>query len=149
MEIITESEHETEKEAKRFIGLVEKNKNTEIATVIALFGDLGSGKTVFVKGISAELGVKERVISPTFVIERRYKVEHPTISTLIHIDAYRLESSSSLLAIDWRNTVREKSNLICLEWPENVEEVIPKNRFDVHFKSISEKKRSIKYLFNE
>lgn len=146
MEVITGSEEETKEEAKRFFGLIEKEKNTKTATTIALFGDLGSGKTVFVKGIAEALGIEERVVSPTFVIERRYQVDRHDFSKLIHIDAYRLDSSKSLLSLGWRNTLKIKTNIVCLEWSENVPGAIPDSAFSVSFDVVSEKERRIKYL---
>ena len=93
------------------------NTNTNHATVIGLFGDLGSGKTTFTQALARELGVTEDVTSPTFVIEKIYflkdnqkpaenslrltKTNHsenipPIFEKLIHIDAYRLESGAEL-----------------------------------------------------
>src|SRR3989338_3678065 len=76
------------------------------ATVVGLSGDLGSGKTSFVQGVANALGVSEHVTSPTFILERIYKLSVPkpstydlvpnTFSHLVHIDAYRLDSASEL-----------------------------------------------------
>ena len=148
MEIITENEEETQKEAVKFLEVViESFNNPAIATVLALCGDLGSGKTVFVKGIAESLGIKERVVSPTFVIERRYKVDnHPTFSTLLHIDAYRLLPDEDLSTLNWRETFKNKNILIVVEWPENIEKEIPNGAFYVYFEVVSGSKRLIKYI---
>lgn len=103
------------------------------ATILALSGDLGSGKTAFVKALASALGIKETITSPTFVIEQIYVlpkgVEHAKVSThvaatpfnrLIHIDAYRLEKASELERLGWAEITSDPKNLICLEWPENV-----------------------------
>jgi len=90
------------------------------ATVVGLSGHLGAGKTAFVKEIAKELGIKEDITSPTFVIMKIYETEHPKWHRLIHIDAYRLEKREELEALQWEKLLSDPHNLIMIEWPENV-----------------------------
>lgn len=91
------------------------------ANILALSGDLGSGKTAFVKALASALGIKETITSPTFVIEQIYLLpDGSAFDRLIHIDAYRLEKASELERLGWSEIVADPKNLICLEWPENV-----------------------------
>lgn len=97
------------------------------ATILALSGDLGSGKTAFVKALAAALGITETITSPTFVIEQIYMLPKGAASAaaahfdrLIHIDAYRLEKASELERLGWAEIASDPKNIICLEWPENV-----------------------------
>ncbi len=147
MDVITGSEEETEKKAWEILKKALKNRgDSKKASVITFSGDLGSGKTVLVKGVAKALGVKERVLSPTFVIERRYKLKgNSNYSLLIHIDAYRLSSADDLKAIDWERSILSPDNIICLEWPENVLSAIPQNSINVHLEVISESERLLKY----
>ncbi|MGM0482611.1 MAG: tRNA (adenosine(37)-N6)-threonylcarbamoyltransferase complex ATPase subunit type 1 TsaE [Patescibacteria group bacterium] len=145
MEIVTESEEETREAAKEILGKIINGQTRHKATVLALFGDLGSGKTVFVKGISEALGIKERVVSPTFIIERRYSVNYERFSLLIHIDAYRLEKGDDLSALNWRQELEKKDRIVCLEWPENVKEELPRDIFSVYFSALSKERRLITY----
>ncbi|MGM0629157.1 MAG: tRNA (adenosine(37)-N6)-threonylcarbamoyltransferase complex ATPase subunit type 1 TsaE [Patescibacteria group bacterium] len=145
MEIVTESEEETKEAAKRVLDNITERKTRDKATVVALYGDLGSGKTVFVKGVSEALGVVERVVSPTFVIERRYSVEHTDFSVLIHIDAYRLEGGGELDALKWQQELEKRDRIVCLEWPENVKEKLPRDTFSVYFTTLSKERRLITY----
>lgn len=105
------------------------------ATVVALSGDLGAGKTTFVQGAAKALGVAEQVTSPTFVIEKIYKLEGQRWQHLIHIDAYRLQSAHELRVLGWEEIIAEPENLILLEWPERAIECIPESairmRFDI------------------
>ncbi len=95
--------------------------NSPTATLLTLSGDLGSGKTAFVKALAEALGIKETITSPTFVIEQIYQLpKSATFDRLIHIDAYRLEKASELERLGWAEIVADPRNLICLEWPENV-----------------------------
>jgi tRNA threonylcarbamoyl adenosine modification protein YjeE len=116
--------HEAMKaEAARFISTITERSNS--ATVIALAGDLGSGKTTFAQGIAQALGVEENVTSPTFVIEKIYELENQRWQHLIHIDAYRLKDAHELEAIGWNEIINDPSNLIVIEWPENVATIMP------------------------
>ena len=104
------------------------------ALVVALQGELGSGKTTFTQGLAKGLGVQERVLSPTFVISRRFGIpKHPPLKNLFHIDCYRLKKSSELLLIDWKDMVKDPSNIVVLEWPERVARFLPKDTLFIAF----------------
>ena len=90
------------------------------ATVVGLYGDLGAGKTFFTQVIAKNLGLKEDVVSPTFVIEKKYILTNQKFANLIHIDAYRIEDSDELLSLRWREIISDPRNLILIEWPERV-----------------------------
>jgi tRNA threonylcarbamoyl adenosine modification protein YjeE len=92
------------------------------AIVVGLSGHLGAGKTAFVKCVAQELGIKEVVTSPTFVIMKLYKVgtKSDFVQQLVHIDAYRLEKQTDLLALEFEHVVSDPKNLVLIEWPENV-----------------------------
>lgn len=140
---------ETHSIAKVVLTGLAKNRSKTMATVVVCSGNLGSGKTAFVKGIAKTLGIKERVTSPTFVIEKIYKIPAPTkkrfgFSNLIHIDAYRLESPKELIAIGFSEIAKDKENLIIIEWGEKVKQVLPKKYHHLHFEFIDEKTRSVK-----
>ena len=126
-------------EAARFIGALVRYKNG--ATVVALSGDLGSGKTTFAQGIAKALGVEETVTSPTFVIEKIYELQAQPFdiaqgkkfSHLIHIDAYRLKDEHELEVLGWKEIIADPSNLIVIEWPEKVAVIIPENAIRISF----------------
>lgn len=106
------------------------------ARILLLRGDLGAGKTSFVQELAQELGVTERVTSPTFVIQKEYRTRDADFSRLVHIDAYRLESFSDLELLGWENYSKDPSTIIAIEWPEKVEgqEII--NGVDISFAHI-------------
>lgn len=95
------------------------------ATVVFLSGDLGSGKTTTTKAVAKELGIKEDITSPTFVILKRYTIDQKVLggifSNFIHIDAYRLKSYAELQKIKFEEYLVNEKNLIFIEWPEMVE----------------------------
>jgi len=98
--------------------------------VVALHGDLGAGKTVFVKGVAEGLGVsgEAHVVSPTFTIARSYPA--PGGVVLHHLDAYRLGSGEELDDIGFEDMCGP-GRLTCVEWAERVEDALPEDRIDV------------------
>jgi len=120
---------------------------SETALVIGLVGDLGSGKTTFVQSVAKLLKVKELVVSPTFVLQKRYQInlEKSSFESLIHIDAYRLENGKDLLGLDWNEISNNSKNIIFIEWPERVEEVFDSNVKKIYYKFIDEHTREISY----
>jgi tRNA threonylcarbamoyladenosine biosynthesis protein TsaE len=111
------------KEAKTFAGTLAPK--TRGATLITLSGELGAGKTSFVQGVAASLGVVGSVTSPTFVLEKVYELRGQPFSKLIHIDAYRLVSGDELRALGFDELMGEAGNLVLLEWPEKVSDLLP------------------------
>ena len=118
------------------------------ATVIALKGDLGSGKTTFTKAFAAALGVPaEEITSPTFVIEKRFDLAgHAFFKNLIHIDAYRLERPEEIQKLGWSETLKGEGNLVLVEWPEHIGAALPPNTPTISFRFIDENTREI--VFN-
>jgi len=114
----------------------------DIATVVGLYGDLGSGKTTFTKSLAKFLGVEGVVISPTFVIEKIYSLENKPFKHLIHIDAYRIEKSEEMLNLGWQKIVSDKENLIVVEWPERISDILPEH-IKIKFDHITENERAI------
>lgn len=92
---------------------------------LALYGDLGAGKTVFARGVAKAFRI-EHVSSPTFTIV----CEYPTEPKLYHFDAYRLSDADELYAIGFSDYLREDA-LILMEWANLVPEALPKDRLDI------------------
>jgi tRNA threonylcarbamoyladenosine biosynthesis protein TsaE len=115
------------------------------AVVLALYGDLGSGKTTFVQELSKQLGIAEVVQSPTFVIEKIYRISHNNFSNFIHIDAYRIEQEIELANLGWKELLSDSANLIAIEWADKVEGLLPKDAIRIHFKFIDETTRQIDF----
>lgn len=110
------------------------------ATIIALSGELGAGKTTFVQEVARTLGIEEQLSSPTFVIEKIYELpaemfdlRSRTFRRLVHIDAYRLNESRELEVLGWRDISHNPENLILIEWPERVPELIPEDATRIRF----------------
>jgi len=103
------------------------------ATIVALSGDLGGGKTTFTQEIAKILGITASVTSPTFILENIYTLSGKKWERLIHIDAYRLKSADELRALGWDDIAADPKNLIVLEWPERVPELLPEDTVKISF----------------
>ncbi len=107
--------------------------------VICLNGDLGCGKTIFVKGFAKALGIEDNITSPTFTIIKEYlNGEMP----LYHMDVYRLDDNSDFGLEDYFN----KEGVSIIEWADLVENRLPEERLDINIKVIDENTRV--FIFN-
>ena len=113
MIICTDSVIQTEQAGARLAGLVRPGD------IIAMYGDLGSGKTAFVRGMAAGMKLDARVSSPTFTIVNEYEGQIP----LFHFDMYRLADSDELFEIGWEDYIN-RGGVCAVEWSENVEEAL-------------------------
>ncbi|PKM86987.1 tRNA (adenosine(37)-N6)-threonylcarbamoyltransferase complex ATPase subunit type 1 TsaE [Candidatus Falkowbacteria bacterium HGW-Falkowbacteria-2] len=111
--------------------------------VLALYGDLGSGKTAFVQGLAAGLGVKQTVNSPTFPIMNIYTVKNGKVKRLCHIDTYRLASGGELSEIGAIDYVGAFDTVTAIEWAEKAESLMPKEIVKIQFEVIGENERKI------
>jgi tRNA threonylcarbamoyladenosine biosynthesis protein TsaE len=119
---------------------------TKNSIIIALSGELGTGKTTLTQEIGKLLGIKEKLVSPTFVIMKKYKTKNEKYKNLIHIDAYRLNNSQELLNLGWPELVEDKENLIIIEWPERVPECLNEDICKVFLGHQDEQTRTIEIL---
>jgi tRNA threonylcarbamoyladenosine biosynthesis protein TsaE len=157
MKYVAKNLEETQKIAGEFVKTLRWQgpslPSVNSATIVGLYGELGSGKTSFTQGVALALGISETVVSPTFVIEKIYELTRPTeglgsnqnFSHLIHIDAYRLEKSSELLHLGWQEIIADPKNLILIEWPERVADIIPEH-IRINFCHIENEQRKIEVV---
>ncbi|MDD5068666.1 MAG: tRNA (adenosine(37)-N6)-threonylcarbamoyltransferase complex ATPase subunit type 1 TsaE [Candidatus Pacebacteria bacterium] len=145
MKKVSKSLEETEKISKDFVSKLPATSNKLKATLVGLHGDLGAGKTTFMKGIAKAFGIEEDITSPTFIIEKLFKLKAREFDHLIHIDAYRLESSRELLNLGWKEISENPKNIIFIEWPEKVSDILPKEMQHIYFKHVDETTREISF----
>ena len=117
--------------------IVKKSLKNKTALIIGLEGELGSGKTTFIKAFARGLGIKKRLTSPTFVLIKKYR-------NFYHIDCYRIKSYKDVLALDFKEIISNPKNIVTIEWAEKIKKILPKNIIWLKFKTISDKEREIK-----
>lgn len=140
MKYISNSTEDTREFAKKF---VESLGAEEDAVVVALIGDLGSGKTTFSQLVGEALGVREGIQSPTFLIEKIYELYDKPWKHLVHIDAYRLERPEELLHLGWKEIISRPDNIVLVEWADKVSEILPPDALHLTFTFINETTREI------
>lgn len=142
MEVVLKNLEDTQKLAQKLAKELPKDGSA----VIALYGDLGAGKTTLVQFMASALGVKEKVLSPTFTIIKTYVL--PTQARLgykflTHVDTYRLKSAKELLDLGFRKIIKDEENIVVIEWPEKVERYLPKNTRRIYFYITGHKERRV------
>jgi len=110
------------------------SKKVKLGTVIALVGNLGSGKTTFTKGFAKGLNIKEHVGSPTFKIVSEYEGKH---FNLYHIDSYRLNNSNDFLKIGGEEFLNQKTGFTLIEWADLIKDILPKNTITINFSRLN------------
>jgi tRNA threonylcarbamoyladenosine biosynthesis protein TsaE len=133
VKFISKSETETREFGRRL------SRRLKGGDVIALYGELGSGKTMLTKGICEGLGVKEVVKSPSFTIITTYKSEIP----VHHIDLYRIKSNE-IQNIGLEEYISD-FGICIIEWAERAKDFLPEKRINIFLKIINEKTREINY----
>ena len=129
--IITNNENETIELAQN----IESEKFENM--VICLDGELGSGKTLFTKGIANALGIDDSITSPTYTIIKEYTTgEMP----LYHMDVYRLDGNSDGVGIE---EYYNKKGIVIIEWAKTIADILPEERLDIKFKVLDENRRML------
>lgn len=145
--IQTESAEETEALGTRAGSLVPPG------SLICLCGELGAGKTAFVRGLARGIFGPDtiQVTSPTYVLMHEYRAEKPQTGSLYHIDAYRLggsadDSSGEFMGAGLGECLNQKNSWVCIEWPERVRGVLPADRIEIEIEHLGDDKREIHLL---
>lgn len=140
---ITSSFEETQNLGK------ELAKTLKGGELVALYGNLGGGKTTFVQGLAIGLGIKRRIISPTFIIIRSYKtLINKKNKNFFHVDLYRTETLDDLRGLGIDEIIDNSNNIIVVEWAEKMKDLLPRKRIDIYFEYLDENKRKIEFINN-
>jgi len=135
--ILTKSVEETFELGKEF------GQNLKGGEVIEFIGDLGAGKTSFVRGLAEGLGSTDLVSSPTFTISNIYQCGD---SSLVHFDFYRL-AEPGLMQEELSEAISDINSTVCVEWAETVRGVLPKDSIRIEISSPAENSREFKFKF--
>ena len=146
---ITINSRQTKRVGSSLAKEILKFKNHKGAVVLALKGELGAGKTTFLQGFAKGLGVKEKVLSPTFIIIKKFKLKKANFKHFFHIDCYRIEKPEELLEIGFKEIIANPKHIVSVEWADKIKNVLakqPNNVIWLNFKIIGKNKREIKRI---
>ena len=136
--MLSKNTEQTQKIAKDFLKTLlgsPTTKSRKSACVVGLYGELGAGKTFFTQCVDKELGIKQKITSPTFLIIKKYNLKSKIYKLFFHMDAYRLNppagGEKELLKLGWKDIIKNGNNLVFIEWPENVKKVMPKKHHKI------------------
>ncbi|MDD5698622.1 MAG: tRNA (adenosine(37)-N6)-threonylcarbamoyltransferase complex ATPase subunit type 1 TsaE [Victivallaceae bacterium] len=133
--IRSNSERETEDFAARLA------RRLKPGCVIALYGDLGAGKTVFCRGFARGLNIIEPVSSPTYTIIQEYPLENG--GWFFHLDLYRIDTPQAALAFGVEEYLEAPDAYTVIEWPERIENLLPAHTIQLHIEHDGEESRTI------
>lgn len=161
MEFLTNGPGQTKKVGEVLAKEILKTKLFSKALIIGLEGDLGGGKTTFLQGFAKGLGIKEKILSPTFVILKKFKIQKPNLAkrgemgdeaksqrsskfkNFYHIDCYRIKKPREILNLGFKEIVSNPKNIITVEWANRIRQILPKNVIILKFQFIDNTTRKI------
>ncbi len=143
MEFITNNSSQTKELGGKLTERISKEKLKKKAVIFGLIGDLGGGKTTFLQGFAKKLGIKEKILSPTFVIMKRFQILGSKFQFFYHVDCYRIKKPKEILKLGFKKLIQHPNNIVALEWAERVKKVLPKDVVWIKFKFLGENKRKI------
>lgn len=142
--LITKSAEETKEVAREFArAILDEYAAGSAATVIALSGTLGAGKTTFAQGFAEGLGVEEKVKSPTFILMREHKISAKCFQRFYHLDCYRLKKASEAAAIGLPEVLANPENLVLIEWAEKIKGALPQKKIIIKFFHVGQHSRKL------
>ena len=117
-------------------------KTLQGGEVLALSGNLGAGKTIFVKALAKAMGVEENITSPTFVLMKVYDLEVGKINKLVHVDCYRLEGREDLADIGLSDYLAFDNSVVVIEWADKIID-LPNNTIKIKIENLGGDQRRI------
>jgi len=144
---ITSSAWETKKIGQEVANKILKKRGTAKAQVLALEGDLGGGKTTFLQGFAKGLGIRQKILSPTFVILKKFKINHERFNFFYHIDCYRIKRAKEISELGFKKIADDSKNIIAVEWSRRIKRILPQHTIFINFEFINKDKRKIKIIW--
>lgn len=147
MKILSQSPFQTQKIAKLFVKALLANPS-QSPRIFCLQGNLGSGKTTFIQGVAKALEIKNKILSPTFILMRSFPLKKKLgWKNFYHLDCYRIEDPQELKILNLEEIFADPQNLIFIEWPEKIKKLIPRSALWLEFKIKGKNQREIKISY--
>ena len=159
-EYLTISPNQTKKLGETLAKEILKTQPKKLAQILGLEGDLGGGKTTFLQGLARGLGIKQKILSPTFILMRKYQlttnnkqlttknrrlrvVSCKLKSYFYHIDCYRIKKPKEILDLGFKEIISNPKNIVAIEWSDHVRKIIPEDSLIIKFELANKNKRKI------
>jgi len=146
LQYLTTNPPQTKKLGEILAKEILRTKIKKTAFIIGLEGDLGGGKTTFLQGFAKGLGIKEKILSPTFVILKRFKVQDGRFKDFYHIDCYRIKKPKEILDLGFKEIISNPKNIVTVEWADRIRKILPRNTLILKFNFIDERRREIEFV---
>jgi len=143
--ILSRSPSQTKK-IGQFLAEETLKTKTKRALILGLVGDLGGGKTTFLQGFAQGLGIKEKILSPSFVILKRFKIKDLRFKNFYHIDCYRIKKPKEILDLGFKEIISDPKNIVAIEWADRIKKILPKKILVLKFDFINRNQREIEIL---
>lgn len=142
---ITKNHSQTKKLGGFLAESLLRTNNNKKALILSLEGDLGGGKTTFLQGFAKKIGIKERVLSPTFIIVRKSKIKNKKskFKTFYHFDCYRISKLKDILNLGIKKLINDPENIIVIEWANLIKKSLPRGIIKISFIFLDKTKRRI------
>ncbi len=164
VKFVTANAKQTQKLAEMLAKEIKSTPLQKRAFIVGLEGELGGGKTTFTQGFAKGLKIKEKILSPTFVILKKFKIhkhelklktqnsklktqetEKKNYKYFYHFDCYRLESSKDLTTMGFKEIIKNPENIVLIEWADKIKRALPKEYLKIKFRWLDKNKREIKF----
>lgn len=140
---ITKNYKQTQKLGEDLAKKILKLPLQKRAIILGLRGNLGGGKTTFLQGFAKGLKVKEKILSPTFVILKHFKIINSKFTDFYHVDCYRINNVEEIMELGFKEIISNSKNIVAVEWSERIRKILPKSAIEIDFKFIGVETREI------
>ncbi|MFC1663547.1 tRNA (adenosine(37)-N6)-threonylcarbamoyltransferase complex ATPase subunit type 1 TsaE [Patescibacteria group bacterium] len=143
LKFVTNNSFQTKKMGEALAKEVLKTAPKKKAFVIGLKGDLGGGKTTFLQGFAMGLGIKQKILSPTFVLMKKFEIKKKPFQFFYHFDCYRIQKPKEILILGFKEIISNSKNIVVIEWADRLRKILPQKSLILKFEFLDKNKRKI------
>ena len=140
---LTDNSSQTRRIGRSLAKNILQGCSSKEAVVLGLKGDLGGGKTTFLQGFARGLGIKEKILSPTFIVMRRLEINDSRFENFYHLDCYRIKSPKEVSSLGLKEIISNAKNIVAIEWADRIGKILPRNCIVLEFEFTGKNKRKI------
>lgn len=134
--------------AQQAKNILQQKQMPKRAIIVALYGNLGAGKTIFAQGFGRGLGITKRIQSPTFVVMRRYALSQKNGTWFYHLDLYRMKDEKDAEHLALEEIFKDQSAVVLIEWADRISKMLPRSAIKIKFVHGKKKNERIVQISN-